>query len=172
MSADHPHAPEPTRTGQAPRPDAPADEHTHPPADCGTVPDPRGMPTPAGTVAGSASAEVRAAALSSGEIPALRRVVPGFEVGAELGRGAMGVVYKARQSALNRTIALKMVLGGQYADPLARARFLVEAEAVAALDHPHVVKVYEFGQSELPFFAMEYVGGGTLAEKLRRGGRV
>src|SRR5437868_6578407 len=64
-----------------------------------------------------------------------------------------------------------MVLGGHHADPLARARFLVEAEAVAALDHPHVVRVYEFGQLDLPFLAMEYVGGGTLADRLRRDGR-
>jgi serine/threonine-protein kinase len=65
-----------------------------------------------------------------------------------------------------------MIMGGKYHDPMAQVRFLVEAEAVAQLDHPHVVGVYEFGTHDnLPFFALEYVGGGTLAEKLAREGK-
>jgi formylglycine-generating enzyme required for sulfatase activity len=66
-----------------------------------------------------------------------------------------------------------MVLGGRHHGPAARARFLLEAEAVAQLDHPHVVGVYEFGtHDDLPFLAMEFVGGGTLAERLARDGRL
>jgi formylglycine-generating enzyme required for sulfatase activity len=84
----------------------------------------------------------------------------------------MGVVYRARHLRLNRPAAVKMILGGKYHDPTARIRFLIEAEAVAALDHPHVVHVYEFDtHADLPYFALEFVGGGTLAQKLERDGR-
>ena len=98
--------------------------------------------------------------------------IPGYTVEAEVARGGMGVVYRARHLRLNRPAAIKMILGGKYHDPMARIRFLVEAEAVAALDHPHVVHVHEFGTHEnLPFFALEFVGGGTLAQKLKRDGK-
>jgi serine/threonine-protein kinase len=98
--------------------------------------------------------------------------VAGHEVLEVLGRGGMGVVYKARHLRLNRLVALKMILGGQYQNLATRVRFSIEAEAVAQLDHPHVVGLYEFGMHEgLPFFALEYLGGGTLAAKLRRDGR-
>jgi serine/threonine protein kinase len=65
--------------------------------------------------------------------------IPGYEILGELGRGAMGVVYHARQVRLNRPCALKMVLAGAHADAAAAIRFLAEAEAVARLQHPHVV---------------------------------
>jgi formylglycine-generating enzyme required for sulfatase activity/tRNA A-37 threonylcarbamoyl transferase component Bud32 len=98
--------------------------------------------------------------------------IPGYVVEAEIARGGMGVVYRARHLRLNRPAAIKMILGGKYHDPMARVRFLVEAEAVAALDHPHVVHVHEFGTHDgLPFFALEFVGGGTLAGKLRDEGK-
>jgi hypothetical protein len=94
-------------------------------------------------------------------------VVPGYEVLGELGRGGMGVVYQARHLKLNRVVALKMVLSGGYAGPDDLARFLAEAEAVAALQHPHIVQLYDFGQHEgLPFFTLEFVPGGSLADKL------
>jgi tRNA A-37 threonylcarbamoyl transferase component Bud32 len=97
--------------------------------------------------------------------------IPGYVVEAEIARGGMGVVFKARHLRLNRTVAIKMILGGKYHDPVARIRFLIEAEAVAQLDHPHIVEVHEFGTHEnLPFFVLEYVGGGTLAEKLSEDG--
>jgi WD40 repeat protein len=84
----------------------------------------------------------------------------------------MGVVYRARNLRLNRPEAIKMIIGGKYPDPTARVRFLIEAEAVAQLDHPNVVHVYEFGTYEnLPFFALEFVGGGTVAAKLAREGK-
>jgi serine/threonine protein kinase len=99
--------------------------------------------------------------------------IPGYELLEEVGRGGMGVVYKARQLSLNRTVALKMVLGADHADPNNLVRFLSEAEVVAAIRHPNVVQVYEYGQHVgRPFFAMEYLGGGSLTELLRSTGRL
>ncbi|MBX9623845.1 MAG: serine/threonine protein kinase, partial [Gemmataceae bacterium] len=99
-------------------------------------------------------------------------VVAGYEVGEELGRGGMGVVWKARDIGLNRTVALKMLLNSKYASPEVRLRFLIEAEAVARLQHPGIVQVYEFGDHDgQPYLAMEYVPGGTLAQRLSGGER-
>src|SRR5262245_44568807 len=99
----------------------------------------------------------------SGELPD----IPGYQVEAVLGRGGMGIVYKARQLRLNRTVALKMLLAGVYAGPQERERFLREAEAVAGLRHPNIVQVYDVGdQNGMPYFTMEYLEGGSLAQKL------
>jgi WD40 repeat protein/tetratricopeptide (TPR) repeat protein len=82
----------------------------------------------------------------------------------------MGVVYLARQTKLNRLVALKMVLHGGYASASDLVRFLAEGEAVAQLQHPHIVQIYEVGrQADLPFFCLEYVAGGTLAQRLQGG---
>jgi eukaryotic-like serine/threonine-protein kinase len=91
--------------------------------------------------------------------------IAGYEIVKELGRGAMGVVYKARQLALNRVVALKMVLAGQHAGPKVLMRFQIEAEAVARLQHPNIVQIFEVGEEKgCPFFALEFVQGGTLTD--------
>src|SRR5262245_2724855 len=74
--------------------------------------------------------------------------VPGYEIVSELGRGGMGVVYKARQTCLNRVVAIKMILADAYAGPEEQARFRREAEAVARLQHPNIVQVYEIDEHE------------------------
>jgi WD40 repeat protein/tRNA A-37 threonylcarbamoyl transferase component Bud32 len=94
-------------------------------------------------------------------------VIPGYEITGELGRGGMGVVYKARQTQLNRPCALKMILAGAYATPEAAARFLAEAEAIARLQHPHIVQIHHIGEAEgLAFFELEFVPGGSLDQQL------
>jgi serine/threonine-protein kinase len=99
------------------------------------------------------------------EAGALPRV-PGYELLGELGRGGMGVVYKARQVALNRVVALKVILAGGHANPEQRRRFQVEAEAAARLRHPNVVQVHDYGVHDgHAYLALEYVEGGTLAQK-------
>ncbi len=91
--------------------------------------------------------------------------VPGYELLGELGRGGMGVVFKARQIGLNRIVALKMIRGGPFAGAGEKARFRREVEAVGSLRHPHVLTVYEFGEhGGQPFLAMEYADGGSLKD--------
>jgi eukaryotic-like serine/threonine-protein kinase len=92
---------------------------------------------------------------------------PGYELFEEIGRGGMGVVYRARQTGLDRVVALKLIRSGDLADPTERARFAAEARAVARLSHPNIVQVYEVGEvNGCPFLALEYVPGGTLANVL------
>jgi serine/threonine protein kinase len=105
--------------------------------------------------------------------PGQPRTVGNYELLSEIGRGGMGVVYKARQKGLNRIVALKMVLTGEHAGERERARFKAEGEAVARLQHPNIVQIYEIGEwrssdggAPVPFFSLEFVDGGSLAQKI------
>jgi hypothetical protein len=98
------------------------------------------------------------------------RRVGDFQLQEEIGRGGMGVVYRARQAGLNRLVALKMILAGSHAGAAARARFRTEAEAVARLTHPNIVRVYQVGEHEgLPYLALEFCPDGSLGQALSRG---
>ncbi len=91
----------------------------------------------------------------------------GYEILAELGRGGMGVVYKARQIGLNRLCALKMILPGAHTGAVFRARFLAEAETIARLVHPNIVQIHSLGDHDgRPYFEMEFIQGGSLARRL------
>ncbi len=93
--------------------------------------------------------------------------IPGYEILGKLGAGGMGVVYKARQVALNRVVALKMVLDDRDACPEGLARFRGEAQALARLQHPNIVQVFDVSAHDgRPYFSMEYVEGGSLDNKL------
>jgi hypothetical protein len=97
-------------------------------------------------------------------------VVPGYEILDELGRGGMGVVYKARQLKADRLVALKMIRAVEHAGVQDRLRFQIEAEAVARLQHPNIVQLFEVGEvGGQPFFSLEFCGGGTLTQLLKKG---
>ncbi len=98
---------------------------------------------------------------------AYRPTIPGYELLEKLGEGGMGVVYLARQTGLNRLVAVKMIRSGQQARPEHFARFRLEAEAVAQLRHPHIIQIYEIGSvDDLPFVSLELLEGGSLADRL------
>lgn len=93
-----------------------------------------------------------------------------YEPAAEIGRGGMGVVYRARQTSLDRQVALKMILRGALASPEDVARFRAEAEAAGRLNHPNIVQVFEVGEHlGQPFFSMQHVEGTTLSRMIAEG---
>jgi serine/threonine-protein kinase len=97
-------------------------------------------------------------------------VVGDYELIEEIARGGMGVVFKARHAKLKRTVALKMILRGELATTELVERFLAEARSAAKLEHSGIVPVYEIGQhGSRHFFAMQFVEGMTLAQRLQRG---
>jgi serine/threonine protein kinase len=96
--------------------------------------------------------------------------IPGYEILGELGRGGMGVIYKARQLRPRRLVALKMILAGEHASADAHARFKSEAETVARLTHPHIVQIHEINEHHgRPYLTLEFVEGGNLAQKSSAG---
>ena len=99
---------------------------------------------------------------------AIGTIIGEYEVIDELGRGGMGVVYKARHTKLNRIVALKMILNGAHTTPQQLERFLTEARAVAALQHPNIVQIFDIGEQDgLPWFTLEFVDGSDLQGVLK-----
>ena len=93
-----------------------------------------------------------------------------YTILAELGRGGMGEVYLAEDASLDRKVAIKLLPEEMYQDPMARSRFIREAKAAAALDHPYICSIHEVGETENRlFFAMEYVPGKTMRDRISEG---
>jgi WD40 repeat protein len=150
------------------------------PASAPTLPTLADTATPAPVESGDMQPMLQAVALGQSPpprsddtptgMPALQNgdEIPGYTGLVEIGRGGMGVVYQAQQVGLHRTVALKTVLAGAHASSAHIRRFRLEAEAVARLQHPNIVQIHEIGEHNgLPYFCLEYVDGGSLAQKLR-----
>ncbi len=102
--------------------------------------------------------------------PSPLAAIDGYELLGVLGRGGMGVVYKARDLRLGRIVAIKTIVDAQHATPEQLGRFLAEAEVVARLQHPHIIQIHAIGEQEgRPYFSLEYAEGGSLAQRLAEG---
>ena len=134
-------------------------------ADSGTSVRPPGQPdiAPAATVSPSSR-------FPTPDLETLARQFPQLEILEHLGQGGMGIVYKARQRQLNRLVAVKILPPSVGEDPAFAERFTREAQALARLNHPNIVQVYDFGQTdEFFYFVMEYVDGLNLRALIRDG---
>jgi serine/threonine protein kinase len=121
------------------------------------------------TAAGTQEADSSHGAYSEARQPTGDWIAPGYEILGQLEPGGMGVVYRARQVGLNRTVALKMIRMGVQAGAEERARFRIEAEAVASLSHPNVIQIHDYGEwNGMPYLAMEFAEGGSLRQHLAR----
>src|SRR4030095_6322889 len=114
------------------------------------------------------SAEVFDGVLGEADVPDKEWRLGNYQILEEIGRGGMGVIYRARQRHSGRIVALKRILSYQGGSHETLVRFRREAEAAAKLDHPNILPIYEVGESEdgLPFFSMKYATGGSLSENV------
>ncbi len=167
----------PPKTRTVPRTPAPEQTAAHHPADDTSAhagdPDRSAAQEPSDTSAASgtvARTPSDVARLEESATAATGEGVPGYEILGELGRGGMGVVYKARHLKLNRLVALKLMRGGGRVGRSDLIRFLAEAEAVAAITHDNVVQVFDYGDADgRPFMALEFLPGGSLSALLAKG---
>ncbi|MHB1562277.1 MAG: serine/threonine-protein kinase, partial [Isosphaeraceae bacterium] len=117
----------------------------------------------------AATLELRDSA-AAGRVPPTStapRSIDGYDILDELGRGGMGIVYKARERQLNRVVAIKTISESAFASPAQRQRFLVEAEVIARLRHPHIIAIHAYGEQEgRPYFSLEFAERGSLAQRL------
>jgi tRNA A-37 threonylcarbamoyl transferase component Bud32 len=126
-------------------------------------------PQPASATSPPVRAETAEAAGSAAEAADELPTIPGYEVLGVVGRGGMGIVYKARQAQLKRMVALKMILSGSQASVSELTRFRVEAEAIARLQHPNIMQIYEVGEQRgRPYLALEFVAGESLAVEMKK----
>jgi len=99
--------------------------------------------------------------------------IPGYEILAPIGDGATSIVYKARQTSLNRLVAIKILRTERLSEPAILAQFKLEANSTATLKHPNILQIYEAGEAEgVPFFVMEYVSGYSVESWIDRKGRL
>jgi serine/threonine protein kinase len=127
----------------------------------------------AGALAEEADADVAAEQRDVPPVGTMLRYFGDYELLDEISRGAMGVVYKAKQRSLDRTVAVKMILGGRAASETDIERFHGEAEAAASLQHPSIVSIYEVGEHEgLHYFSMDFIDGESLADRVTRDDRL